>query len=182
MVTTHDDRPEGAGQDHRREVPHHDHEQLEDDDYRGSVDDEFRSILEGLRTTLPGTQALFGFLLILPFQGTFADLSGVPQTAYYVAFLAAALSSALLIAPAAHQRLRAPHSGIQRRSRRHLHVTVWVTIAGTIAFALALVAGVFLVSQVVFSSTVAGLAGGAIAAITAAVWFYLPLVTFERIE
>lgn len=90
--------------------------------------------------------------------------------------------SALLIAPAAHQRLRAPRSGIQRRSPKHLRITVWVTIAGTIAFAVALVAGVFLVSQVVFTNTVAGLAGTAIAAITVAIWFYLPLVTFERIE
>lgn len=153
-----------------------------DENYRGSVDDEFRSILEGLRTTLPGTQAVFGFLLILPFQDAFANLTSLSRTAYYISFLAAAASSVLLIAPAAHQRLRAPRSGIQRRSRQHLHMTVWVTIAGTIAFAVALVAGVFLVSEVVFTSTVAGIAGGVVALVTIAVWFYLPLVTFERLE
>lgn len=157
-----------------------DHEH--DEDYRGSVDDEFRSILEGLRTTLPGAQALFGFLLILPFQGSFGDLTVVPRTAYYTAFIAAALSTVLLVAPSAHQRLRAPSSGIQRRSRKHLHITVWITIAGTVAFALGLVAAVFLVSKVVFSSTAAGIAGGAVALVTVAAWFHVPLVTFRRIE
>ncbi len=153
-----------------------------DDDYRGSVDDEFRSILEGLRTTLPGAQALFGFLLILPFQGSFGELSFVPRTAYYTAFIAAAVSTVLLVAPSAHQRLRAPSSGIRRRSRKHLRITVWITIGGTIAFAIALVAAVFLVSQVVFSSTPAGLASAAVALTTVAAWFHVPLVTFQRLE
>ena len=152
------------------------------DRYHGSVDDEFRSILEGLRTTLPGTQALFGFLLILPFQGNFADLGVVPRTAYYVAFLSAAVATVLLIAPSAHQRLRAPRSGIQRRSETHLRITVWVTIVGTIILALALAASVFLVSHVVLSNLAASIAIGAIGFVMAMVWFYLPLVTFERIE
>lgn len=150
--------------------------------YHGSVDDEFRSILEGLRTTLPGTQALFGFLLILPFQGSFGDLPTVARSAYYVAFLSAAVATVLLIAPSAHQRLRAPRSGIQRRSEAHLRITVWVTITGTVILALALAASVFLVSQVVLSNLAASVAIGAIGFIMAVVWFYLPLVTFERIE
>ena len=153
-----------------------------DDSYRGSVDDEFRSILEGLRTTLPGTQALFGFLLILPFQGNFADLSTVARSAYYVAFISAAIATVLLIAPSAHQRLRAPRSGIQRRSAKHLRITVWVTIAGTIVLALALGASVFLVSQVVLTSLAASVAIGAVGLIMGLAWFYLPLVTFERIN
>lgn len=157
-------------------------EPVDSEAYHGSVDDEFRSVLEGLRTTLPGTQALFGFLLILPFQGSFGDLTLAARSSYYVAFISAALATVLLIAPSAHQRLRAPRSGIQRRSSRHLRITVWVTIAGTVVLALALGASVFLVSQVVLGSTVASIAIGAIGLIMALVWFYLPLVTFERIE
>jgi uncharacterized membrane-anchored protein len=73
-------------------------------------------------------------------------------------------------------------SGVQRRSQRHLMITVWVTILGTVAFALALSAGVFLVSRIVFSSTVGGIAAGGVVAVVVAAWFYLPLVTFERVE
>lgn len=150
--------------------------------HEASVDDQFRAVLEGLRTTLPGTQALFGFLLILPFQQSFSDLTGGARASYFIAFLAAALASVLLIAPAAHQRLRAPRSGVRRRSRRHLRIAVWITIVGTITFAVSLVAAVFLVSLVVFSSLVAGIAGAAVTAVTAVTWFYVPLVTFNRVE
>ena len=38
------------------------------DDATTDVDDQFRAILEGLRTTLPGVQVLFAFLLTLPLQ------------------------------------------------------------------------------------------------------------------
>jgi hypothetical protein len=146
------------------------------------VDRAFRTILEGLRTTLPGSSTLFGFLLIVPFQGPFDSFDGVSRTAFYIAFLAAAASSALLIAPAAQQRVRAPMSGVQRRHRRHLMITVWVTILGTIAFAVALSAAVFLVSRIVFASTIAAVAAGGIVVLVLVAWFYLPLVTFERIQ
>ena len=33
------------------------------------VDDQFRSLMEGLRTTLPGVQVLFAFLVVLPLAG-----------------------------------------------------------------------------------------------------------------
>lgn len=151
-------------------------------DYRGSVDDEFRSILEGLRTTLPGTQALFGFLLILPFQASFSGLDAAARSAFYTAFIAAALATVLLVAPSAHQRLRAPRSGIQRRSETHLRITVWVTIAGTVVLAVAMAASVFLVTELVLNTPEASIATGGITLVMALAWFYLPLVTFQRIE
>lgn len=144
------------------------------------VDDAFRAIMEGLRTTLPGTQALFGFLLILPMQGAFSDLGEIERAAYYVAFLSAALASVLLIAPSAHQRLRAPRSGVARHSRRHLMITVRLTIAGTIVFALSLAAAVFLVSSVVLHGVMAAVIAGIVTLTMAWAWFFIPLVTFER--
>ncbi len=144
------------------------------------VDDAFRAIMEGLRTTLPGTQALFGFLLILPMQASFADLTAIERGSYYLAFLLAAVSSVLLIAPSAHQRLRAPRSGVRRRSRQHLMITVRLTIAGTVAFAVALAAAVFLVSSLVFTQLTASIAAAAVTLVMAWAWFFVPLVTFER--
>ena len=146
------------------------------------VDEAFRTLMEGLRTTLPGTTALFGFLVIVPFQAAFSSFDTISRVSFYTAFVAAAMATALLIAPAAHQRLRAPLSGVRRRSEQHLRITVWVTILGTIAFAVALAAGVFLVSRIVFTSTVASIAAGAVIGTMVATWFYLPLVTFERLD
>jgi hypothetical protein len=157
-------------------------EPVESAAYHGSVDDEFRSVLEGLRTTLPGTQALFGFLLILPFQPGFEGVGSAARIAYYVAFFSAAVATILLVAPSAHQRFRAPRSGIQRRSDKHLHITVWVTIAGTVVLAVSLGASVFLITEVMLSNFAAATSTAAVTFLMAMTWIYLPLVTFERIE
>jgi hypothetical protein len=146
------------------------------------VDDQFRAILEGLRTTLPGVQVLFAFLLTLPLQAAFAEIRDVERYAYYVAFFGSAMASVLLIAPSAHQRLRAPISGVERRSRRHLRITIVLTNAGTVLFAVSLAAAVFLISTLVLRQSLAFAATIAVTMVIAWSWFYLPLVSFERIR
>jgi len=144
------------------------------------VDDQFRALLEGLRTTLPGVQVLFAFLLTLPLQAAFAEIRDVERVAYYVAFFGSAIASVLLIAPSAHQRLRAPITGVERQSRRHLNITVRLTIAGTLVFAVALASAVFLISTLVLSDSYAIAATVAVTALMLWSWFYIPLVTFQR--
>ena len=144
------------------------------------VDDAFRAILEGLRTTLPGVQVLFAFLLVLPLQGSFADLQIVERWAYYIAFFSAAIASIFFFAPGAHQRLRAPITGIKRHSRRDLRATVNLSIAGTVFFAIALTAAVFLVSMLVLNETMALIVSLGVAALMGWAWFYMPLVSFGR--
>lgn len=146
---------------------------------QNDVDDAFRAILEGLRTTLPGVQVLFAFLLTLPFQPAFGDLRGVDRTAYYVAFFGSAVSSVILIAPSVHQRVRAPISGVRRRSSAHLRFTVMLTIVGSVIFAIALASAVFLVSTLVFADVAASVATVVVSLGIAWSWFYVPAVTFE---
>jgi hypothetical protein len=136
--------------------------------------------MEGLRTTLPGVQVLFAFLLVLPLQAEFSSISDIEKVAYYISFFGSAMASILLIAPSAHQRLRAPITGLERRSERHLHVAVNLTIAGTIIFSIALGAAVFLISSLTLTDSMAIAATIAVVAITAWSWFYIPLVTFRR--
>lgn len=97
------------------------------------------------------------------------------------AFLGSAVSSILLIAPSAHQRIRAPLSGVRRHSEQHLAYAVRMTIAGTIVFTGALTAAVYLVAIVVVDSVPAALSVAAIAALAVWAWFYVPLVTFSRL-
>lgn len=145
------------------------------------VDEAFLALLEGLRTTLPGVQVLFAFLLILPLQESFTGLANSERIAFYFAFFGSAIASILLIAPSAHQRIRAPISGVKRRSARHLQITVRMTIVGTVVFAMALVAAVFLVSSLVIEGGVAVmLATIAVAGLLVWSWFYVPLVTFSN--
>ena len=145
------------------------------------VDDAFRAVLEGLRTTLPGVQVLFAFLLTLPFLESFHSLPVPEKTAFYLAFFGSAVASILLIAPSAHQRIRAPISGVKRRSARHLQITVRITIIGTVVFAVALVAAVYLVSSLVIDDRIGVIvATVAVTALLGWSWFFVPLVTFAN--
>lgn len=144
------------------------------------IDDQFRSLMEGLRTTIPGVMVLFSFLLVLPFQGSFVEISTTNAVVFYVAFASAALSSVLLIAPSVHQRVRAPISGIRRTTLSHVMVATRLAIAGTLIFLVAIAAVVFLVSSLVYDGVFASLASTVIAIIGGWVWFYLPLVGFRH--
>lgn len=144
------------------------------------IDDRFRSLMEGLRTTIPGVMVLFSFLLVLPLQSSFAEITATNTVVFYVAFSSAALSSVLLIAPSVHQRVRAPISGIQRTTMSHVMFATKLAIAGTVMFLLAIASVVYLVSSVVFTDPLAGFATAFITGIAAWAWFYLPLIKFDR--
>lgn len=147
----------------------------------GDVDEEFRSLLEGLRTTLPGVQLVTAFLLILPFQTAFGDLERWERIAYHVAFGSALLGSVLLMAPSSHQRLRAHGDGtVARHSQRHLVVAVRLSVVGATLFAVALVAVAYLIASVVLGTPTAIGVAAFITVVCGWSWFYLPMVTFER--
>jgi len=144
------------------------------------VEERFRSLLEGLRTTLPGVQVLFAFLLAIPFQSRFGDLSTWQEVVYYVAFFTAAIASVLLIAPSVHQRMRAPIDGVARRSHRHVMSAVHLAIVGTVVFGISLIASSFLVTSLVYDDVVATVGVALITALIAWTWLYMPLVAFGR--
>ena len=148
-----------------------------------SVNEEFLALMEGLRTTLPGVQIITAFLLTLPLQNHFEDLTTGERVAYDVAFASALISSLLLMAPSSHQRLRAQEQGtVARRSRHHLAVAVRLTNVGTTLFAVAMVAVAYLISSVLFDTWVAIVFTALVAVVCAWTWFYQPLVAFVRKE
>lgn len=136
--------------------------------------------MEGLRTSLPGVQVLFAFLLTAPLQSGFERLDAVERRAFLIAFFAAAIASILLIAPSVHQRVRAPISGLPRRTMGHLHWATWLALAGSVVMAVALGAAVYLVSRLVAGDDPAVALTAIGAALLIWAWFYLPLVTFRN--
>lgn len=145
-------------------------------DDAGRVEDQFRSLMEGLRTTLPGVQVLFAFLLTLPLQRAFSEISQSERIIYYVAFVSSAFATVLLIAPSVHQRLRSSRSGITRHHHSHVMAAVRIANAGTIFTVVALGAAAYLVSTLVFGSVVAAVATGLLGVVAGLTWFYLPLI------
>lgn len=166
----------GSGRRHGRHATGHDTSDVDTSD----VDEQFRSLMEGLRTSLPAVQVLFAFLLTAPLQNRFTELSTLERAAFATAFYSSGLASILLIAPSIHQRVRAPASGLVRRSKRHLIWATWVAIAGSIAMGVAVLATVFLVSSIVFDDQPAVVATALISAVLSWAWFYLPIVTFRK--
>lgn len=157
------------------------HPGLSAPDENGDVDESFRALLEGLRTTLPGVQVLFAFLLILPLQSRFVEIGDPVRITYFAALLSAAISSVLLIAPSVHQRVRAPVTGVARRHRAHLRFSAVVTIVGTVFFLVALGSSVYVVSAIVFATaTWAAIPTAVVVALAGWAWFYVPVVRWRR--
>src|SRR5207302_2390848 len=67
---------------------------------------ELIELLNELRVALPGVQVLFAFLLAVPFANGFPKLGKLDRHVFFAAFVAAALSTVLLIAPSSYHRLR----------------------------------------------------------------------------
>ena len=149
---------------------------VEEDD----VEQQFLSLLEGLRVTLTGVQLITAFLLTLPLYDRFADLNHAERVAYYIAFGCGLASSMLLTAPSSHQRLRARRGRVARRSRRHLVVAVRLTIVGSVLFGVALTAAAFLVSSLVLATPAALAVTVTAGLLLGWSWFYLPLVAFRE--
>lgn len=135
------------------------------------LDRELLELLNELRVVLPGVQALFAFLLIVPFNDRFAGVTGRERSVYVVALLAAAIACVLLTTAPAFHRLR---------FRRHdkaqlLRVGNRCAIAGMVALAVSMVAAVFLVTEVLLGTGVALALTAAVAVPLALLWWVLPI-------
>lgn len=139
------------------------------------ADADFRAMLAGIRTTLPGSQVLLAFLLTVPLQAGFAELGDLERGAFLVALVSTALASVLLIAPSAHARVRFPVSGLRRRTDRHVRTAAWLALAGTVALAVGIASASFLSVVLLLGPLWAGVVTAGITAAVAWAWFALPI-------
>ena len=134
--------------------------------------DELIELLNELRVTLPGVQVLFAFLLAVPFTNRFEKISGLRTDAYFISLLATLMGSVLLIAPSAYHRMR----WREVSDDVLLRVSNKLAIAGTVFLALAMSAAVYLVTDLVYKSTVTTIVTAGTAAAFTWFWYGLPLV------
>ena len=101
---------------------------------------------------LPGVQALFAFLLIVPFSNRFEGVSDLERVVYLVALLASTLACVLFITTPSFHRLR-----FRRNDKEQLlRIGNRCAIAGLALLAVAMVSAVFLVADFLFGALVAG--------------------------
>jgi len=141
------------------------------------LDRNFGELLQELRVALPGVQVLFAFLLIVPFQGTFAEITPFQEKVYFASLLLTAVSAALLISPTAHHRL----TFRQQQKKQLIFLANRFAIAGLACLALAMTGSVMLATDILFDSEVAAAVGAAAALLYALLWFVLPLLRLRNI-
>jgi hypothetical protein len=136
------------------------------------LDRELIELLNELRVMLPGVQALFAFLLIVPFSERFATKTTTSErVAYYVAFAAAALCSILLIAPSVYHRVQFRH-----HDKEHLlHVGNVMVLSGSVVLGVGISAAIYLVTGFIVNDVVASIVSVVAFALLSALWWGLPL-------
>jgi MFS family permease len=103
-------------------------------------------LLQEVRVVQTGVQVLFAFLLTVPFSARFDDITGFQRAAYFTALVGATAASVLLIAPTALHRI------LFRMGQKEYMVDVSnrLALGGLAATAIAMIAVMLLVSDVMF--------------------------------
>jgi cation transport ATPase len=136
------------------------------------LDQEWSELVEEHRLAMPGVQVLFAFLLILPFQNRFRDLTTNQEYVYFSALLCAAVAIVLLITPTAAHRIR----WRQADKEALLLVATRTAIAATVFMAASVTASVYLITDYLFGEPATAIVTALIATLFAAFWYVLPLV------
>ena len=136
------------------------------------LDRELIELLNELRVVLPGVQVLFAFLLAVPFSQRFEQLTAVQEDVFFAAFLCTAVATALLIAPSVYHRLR----WRKRDKDQILRTSNRLAIAGTAFLAAAIVAVVYLVTDLIYGAVTSLVVTLAAAAMFGWLWYGIPLV------
>jgi hypothetical protein len=131
----------------------------------------FDDLLQELRVSQNGTQILFAFLLTVPFSNGFTKVTDFQQDVYFTALLLAAMSAAMLIAPAVMHRVL-----FRQHQKKELVATASkVALGGQALLVFAVSVSVLLVGDYLYGHTV-----GAVMAVVIWLWtggwfFALPL-------
>jgi hypothetical protein len=142
------------------------------------LDRNWADLLQELRVTQTGVQLLTGFLLTLPFQQRFTQLSAAQHGVYLATVALSAAATVLLIAPVSL------HRGLFRRHARRELVSAAhrCAMAGLGLLGLA-VTGVTLLIFDVVSGPAAGVIAGACTFVgVATLWGLLPWVQRSRAD
>lgn len=148
-----------------------------DDGSPADLKDRITNVLTEARTALPGAQALLGFQFVVVLTQAFAGLPAWLQQLHVASLMLTAITTLLLIAPAAYHRIgddgEFTESTLRFGSR--------AVLASLAPLGLALCADLYVVTWVVAKSSAwaAGLSGGMLILFVLA-WLVYPLLAAKR--
>ncbi len=142
------------------------------------ADRNLTELLGELRVALPGVQVLFAFLLIVPFNQRFADVSALQEKVYFGTLICTAFASALLIAPSMHHRIE-----FRQGDKDHIvKVSNRLTIAGLTLMAIAMTGVIVLITDFVFGTATTAVTATLLALSFAWLWYAMPLRRLRQID
>jgi len=145
-------------------------ERSEEDQER--LNRQMMELLNELRVAMPGVQILFGFLLTVPFQQRFAQVTDFQQTVYFATLVCAAIAAAFLIAPSAYHRVMFE----QQDKPNIIHIGTGQFLIGLGALLLAMNGAVLLVTDWLFGAGTVAVTVALIASLYVSLWFGFGLV------
>lgn len=140
------------------------------------LDRNWGELLQEFRVAQIGIQILFGFLLILPFQSRFSDLSDGQRLIYLLVFACMTISTLCILAPIVAHRLL-----FRQKAKDRL-----VLFGGALAkVSLAFLAGAFsgavgLIVSIVVGAAAAWIASSATLVTIVVLWLVIPLTALSR--
>jgi hypothetical protein len=140
------------------------------------VDRNVQELLGELRVILPGVQVLFAFLLVVPFNQRFGEVSTFQKYLYLGTLVCAAAASACLIAPSIQHRLT-----FRNQDKEYLVMRAnRLTIIGGVFLAIAMTGAIWLITGFLFGHAVTAVAVVTVAVMFAVVWYAVPLRRASR--
>ena len=142
-----------------------------DETEKERLDRNLDELLAELRVALPGVQVLFAFLLVVPFNQRFADVTDFQKTLYLVTMLFTTASTICLITPTAHHRLE-----FRKQDKETIVETGnRIVIAGLGLLAIAMTGAVLFVTDFLYGTGTTLAAAGGVALGFAVLWYLIPL-------
>ena len=142
------------------------------------LDRNLQEMLGELRVALPGVQVLFAFLLVVPFNQRFADVTQFQKTVFFATLLCTAASTVCLIAPTNHHRLEF------RQQDKHRIVSTGnrIVILGLLLLAIAMTGAVMFVTDFLYASTTTTAVAAATVVAFLLLWYAIPLRRLAQTE
>jgi hypothetical protein len=142
-----------------------------DETEKERLDRNLGELLQELRVALPGVQVLFAFLLVVPFNQRFADITSFQRTLYLVTLLLATAATACLIAPTAHHRVEFR----QQDKKRIVFSATKLAVIGLALLAAAMTGAVMLITDFLYHATTVAIVAAAVALLFIGLWFAWPV-------
>src|SRR3954466_1880298 len=142
-----------------------------DESEKERLDRNFGELLQELRVALPGVQVLFAFLLVVPFNQRFPEITSFQRTVYFITLLLATAATACLIAPTAHHRIE-----IRAEDKRRIVCSATtLSIAGLVLLAAAMTGAVMLIPHILYHTTTVVIVASLVALLFSSLWFGWPV-------